>query len=70
MSDGNQTYRDDHCDMHRNIKSLCSIPETNSVLGQLYFKTNKFTEKEMRFVIIRGGDGGGEIGRRQSKTSS
>ena len=56
MTDGNQTYRDDHCDMYRNIKSLCRVPETNSVLGQLYFKTNKFTEKEMRFVVIRRGD--------------
>ena len=33
--------------MHRNIESLCCVPGTNSVTGQLYFKT-KLTEKKKR----------------------
>lgn len=42
-------------EMDRNIKSLCCISRTNTVLGQLYFnkETNKFIEKEIRFVVTR-----------------
>ena len=29
MTDGDQTYCDDHFVMHKNIDSLCCTPETN-----------------------------------------
>ena len=41
-------------------KSLCCVPETNSVVGQLYFK-NKLI-KEIGFVVIGGQAGGGRTG--------
>lgn len=37
-------------EMYRNIKSLCCLIETNSVVGQLYIK-NKVIEKDIRFVV-------------------
>ena len=53
MTDGNQAC--DHFIIYRNIQSLCCAPETNSVVGQVYFKrqTNKLIEKEIRFVVTR-----------------
>lgn len=35
---------------YRNIKSLCRLTETNSVVGQLYIK-NKVIEKDVRSVV-------------------
>ena len=34
VTDGDQTYCNDHFVMYRNIKSLCCAPGTNSVIGQ------------------------------------
>lgn len=48
--------------MNRKIKSLRCAPGTNTVVeGQLYFKTKKFIEKDIRCVVTGGGMG---IGRR------
>jgi len=42
--------------MYRNIKSLCCVTGTNIVLKVVYTsKTNKFIEKEIIFMITRGG---------------
>ena len=35
----------DQFEMYRNIKSLCCVTGTNSVLGQLYLETNKLIKK-------------------------
>ena len=32
VADGYQSYSDDHFVMYKNIKSLCSIPETNIIM--------------------------------------
>ena len=48
--------------LYRNIKSLCCVTGTNSVVGQLYFKnkqTNELVEKD-RFMVTRGRDEGRE----------
>ena len=34
----NQIYCDDHFAKHTNTKSPCCIPETNTMLSQLYLK--------------------------------
>ena len=55
VTDGNQTYGD-HFEVYRNIESLCCIPGSNMVLQVNYAsKTNKFIEKEIRFVAARSG---------------
>ena len=44
--------------MYRNIKPVCCVTETNMVLEVSYTsKTTKFMEKEIRFVVARGGAG-------------
>ena len=57
-------FHGDHFAMYRNIESLCCAPETNSVVGQLYFK-NKQTEnseKKRSELWLPGGEvGGGRI---------
>lgn len=53
-----QTYHCDHFDMYRNITSLCCVTGNNSVAGQLYFKTNEFTEEDQ----IRGYQMWGQAG--------
>ena len=51
VTDGNLTYCGGHFEMYRNIKSLCYIPLTNTVQKVKYTsKTNKFIEKEIRFL--------------------
>ena len=40
----NKTYAD-HFEMYRNIESLCCVTETNSVVGQLYFKNEQTRRK-------------------------
>jgi len=40
--------------MYRHTKSLCCTPEPNSVEGKLYF-LKRLIEKEVRFVVMRGG---------------
>ena len=45
--------------MYKNTKSLHCAPGSYSVAGQLYFK-NKLIEKEVRFVVTRGGGWGEE----------
>ena len=58
VTDGNQTYHGDHFEMYRNIESLCCVPETNIVLQVSYIsRTNKLIEKEIRFVVTKGGGG-------------
>ena len=52
VTDHNQTYHSDNFEIYRNIKTLCCVTGTNSVVGQLYFK-NKLTEKEITFVVTR-----------------
>ena len=48
VTDGDQTFCDDHFEMYRNIKSFCCITETKTVLQvNLYFK-NKETNKLMK----------------------
>lgn len=48
--------------MYRNIKPVCCVTETNIVLEVSYIST-KFMEKEIRFVVARGGAGReGKIG--------
>ena len=43
--------------MYGNIKSLCCVPGTNSVIGQLYFKNRQtLVEKETRFMVARDGE--------------
>ena len=47
VTDGNQTYCDDHFEMYRNIESQCCEPGTNIVLQVNYTsKTNKQTHRE------------------------
>ena len=63
MTDGNQTYRDDCFKMYGRTESLCCILATNIELQVNYTsKTKKLIEKEIRFVVTRGGVGRGEIG--------
>ena len=38
--------------MYRNLESLFCVPGTNSIVGQLYSKTNKLIENESGFVVI------------------
>ena len=45
MTSGKQTYRSEHFEMYRNIKSLCCVTGTNRVVGQFYFK-NKQTHRK------------------------
>ena len=48
---------DDHFEMYRNIQSLRCVPGTNIVVYINYTsKTNKLIEKEIRFVVTRGGE--------------
>ena len=57
-----------HFEMYRNIKSLCCARRTDSVVGQLYTSKANSQEKEIKFVVTRGGAwGGGGIGWRLSK---
>ena len=66
MTDGNRIYHGDHFKMYRDIESLCCVPGTNIVLQVNYTsKTNKFIEKEIRFVAIRDEGSRGEIRQRQ-----
>ena len=54
----NGSYRGDPFDMCRNIESLWDVSGTNRVLQVTYTsQTSKFIEKEIRFVVIRGGGG-------------
>ena len=54
------TYCDDHSEMYRNIQSLCCAMGIIIVLWVNYTsKTSKITEKEIQFVVTRGG---GEVG--------
>ena len=64
ITDSNQTYHGDHFEMCRTIKSQSLLPGTNRVLQANYtLKTNKFIEKDIRFVDTRGGGmSGGAIG--------
>ena len=51
----NQSYCGDHFENYRNIKSLCCVTGTNTAVGPLYFKNKqRDSEKEIRFVVIRG----------------
>ena len=45
VTDHNQTYHSDNFEIYRNIKTLCCVTGTNSVVGQLYFK-NKQTHRK------------------------
>ena len=46
--------------MYRNIKLLYCVLGTNTVLWVNYpSKTNKLIEKEIRFMVTRGGSEGG-----------
>ena len=52
-------HRGDHFERYRNIESLCGAPGTNTVWKvNSTSKTNKLTEKEIIFVVTRGGDWG------------
>ena len=54
--------------MYANVKSLCCVPGTHIVLWVNYTsKTNKLIEKEIRFVVTRGGGGGKEDWRKGIK---
>ena len=54
-----QAHCGDHFEMYGNTKSLCYITETNIVLQVNYtLKTNKFIEKEIKFVVIIDGEMG------------
>ena len=57
------TYCDDYFALYRNVKSLCFVTETSRALSVNYTsKTNKLIEKEIRYMVTRGGDGGRRIG--------
>ena len=71
--DSNQTYRDDHFEMYRNIKSLGCITGTNVVLQDKYIsKTNKRSHRKGDQICgYQGWDTGeGKIGGRQSKVQT
>ena len=65
VTDDNQRYHVDNFEMYRNIKNLCCIPGTTTVLWvNRTSKTNKQInspiEKKIRFVFTRGEEGWGE----------
>ena len=53
-----------HCgnqfEMYRNIKPLCCVTGTNSVLGQLYSETKKLIKKRLDLWLSEV-EGGGEL---------
>ena len=52
----NYIYYGDHFEKYRNTKSLCHVTGTNIMWYISYTskQTNKFIEKEIRFVVTRG----------------
>ena len=63
VTHGNQTYCGYHFVMYRNIKSLCYVPGTNTVLF-LKKQTKKQTLRKRDKICgyWKWGGGGGEIG--------
>ena len=45
----NQIYCDDHFAKHTNTKSPCCIPETNTMLSQLYLKICQNLKEKKKF---------------------
>lgn len=45
---GHLIYHGDHFVVYTNFKSLCSIPETNKIVCQLYFNLKKGQRREER----------------------
>ena len=61
MTDGNQTQSGDHFATYRIQKYRITMLRTrrqHDAVGQLHLKTNKFIEKEIRFMVTRGGQYG------------
>ena len=47
-TDGYQIYHGGHFVVYANIKSLCSTPETNNIVCQLYFNLKKRERRKKR----------------------
>ena len=50
---GKQTYHSNTFESYGNIESLSCVPETNSVIGQLYFKTNPLTKNRSDLQLLQ-----------------
>ena len=74
VTDGNQTYRGDHFEMYRNIKLLCCVIGTNTLL-QVNCISNTNTQTQERDQVCgyqRRGQGKRELdeGSQKVQTSS
>lgn len=70
LTDDGQTYPGGHFEMYTNIKSLCCVIGTNSLVGQLYTSETNSQKKISNLWLIEPGVQGGGVKCRQKLQAS